>query len=61
VLRDIIADGQNHHEKLGLERISCASQLTIHDLAGRSPDPANDNTDLRSSKANQASSTPDIS
>ena len=59
--REIRGDGGNHHEKLGLERISCASQLTIPDTAGRSPDPANNNTNLRSSKPNQASRTPDFS
>jgi hypothetical protein len=61
-------DGGNHHEKLGLTRISCASQYTIPDTAatspdtaGTSPDPADNNTDMRSSKPNQASRTPDFS
>ena len=56
--REIRGDGGNHHEKLGLERISCASQLTIPDTAGTSPDPAGNNTDTRSSKPNPASSRP---
>ena len=54
-------DGGNHHEKLGLTRISCASQLTIADMAGTSPDLSGKNTDTRSSKPNQASRTPDFS
>jgi len=54
-------DGGNHHEKLGLKRISCASQLTIPDTAGTTPNPAGKNTDTRSSKPNQASRTPDFS
>jgi len=59
--REIRGDGGNHHEKLGLQRILCASQLTIPDTAGTSPDPAGNNTDTRSSKPNQASRTPDFS
>jgi hypothetical protein len=54
-------DGGNHHEELELERISCASELTIPDTAGTTPDPAGKNTDTRSSKPNQASRTPDFS
>src|SRR5882757_3476445 len=54
-------DGGNHHEKLELKRIPCASQLTIPDTAGTTPDPAVKNTDTRSSKPNQASRTPDFS
>jgi len=59
--REIRGDGGNHHEKLGLKRISCASQFTIPDTAGTSPDPAGNNTNTRSSKPNQASRTPDFS
>jgi len=59
--REIRGDGGNHHEKLGLKRISCASRLTIPDTAGTSTDPAGNNTDTRSSKPNQASHTPDFS
>jgi len=54
-------DEGNHHEKLGLERISCASQFIIPDTAGTTPDPAGKNTDTRSSKPNQASRTLDFS
>jgi len=54
-------DGGNHHEKLGLVRISCGSQFTIPDTAGTTPDPGGKNTDTRSSKANEASGTTDIS
>jgi len=59
--REIRGDGGNHHEKLGLKRISCASQLTIPDTADTSPDPARYNTDTRSSEPNQASHTRDFS
>jgi len=54
-------DGGNHLEKLGLERISCASQFTIPNMAGASHVPEYNNTDTRSSQPNQASSTPDFS
>jgi len=54
-------DGGNHPEKLGLKRISCASQLSIPDKAGTTPDPGGKNTDTRSSKPNQTSRTPDFS
>jgi len=59
--RVIRGDGGNHYEKLGLKRISCASQFTIPDRAGTSPDPAGNHTDTRCSKPNQASRTPDFS
>jgi hypothetical protein len=51
----------NHHEKLGLKRISCARQLTIPYAAGKSPDRACNYTDTRSSQPNQASRTWDFS
>jgi len=59
--REMRGCGGNHHEKLGLERISCASRFTIPDTAGRSPDPASNHTDMMSSQPNQASRTPDFS
>jgi len=59
--REIRGDGGNQYAKLGLERISCASQLTILDTAGMIPDPAGIITDTGSSKPNQASLTPDFS
>jgi len=42
--KEIWGDGGKHHEKLGLRRISCASQLTIPDTASMRPDPAPTNT-----------------
>jgi len=51
----------NHHEKLGLMRISCAGQFTIPHTACASFDPVCNNTDTRSSQPNQASHTPDYS
>jgi len=51
-------DGGNHHEKLGLKRISGASKFTIRDTAGMSPNRACIITDRRSSKPKQASNTP---
>jgi hypothetical protein len=59
--REIRGDGGNDHDKLGLKRISCASQLTIRDAARPSVDPPRNKTDTRSSKPNQASPTPDFS
>jgi len=59
--REMRGDGGNHHEKLGLKRISCASQFTIPDTAGTSPDPACNYTETRSSQPNQASWIPDFS
>jgi hypothetical protein len=32
----------NHYEKLGLKRILCASQVTVPDMVGKTPDPACD-------------------
>jgi len=51
----------NHHEKLGPKIISCASQFTIPDTAGMSPDPECNYTDTRSSQPNPASHTPGYS
>jgi len=56
--RIIRGDGGKHHENLGLKRISCASQFTISDPAGTSPDPAGDITDMRSSKPKRACHIP---
>jgi len=53
--------GGNHHEQLGLRRISCVSQLTIPNMAGTSPHPACNYTETRFSQPNQASRTPDFS
>jgi hypothetical protein len=54
-------DGGNHHEKLGLKKISCASQFTIPDTAGTTPDLACNYTNTRSSQPNQANYTRDFS
>jgi len=54
-------DGGNHYEKLGRKRILCASQFTITDRAGMSPDPACNNPDMMFSQPNQASHIPDRS
>jgi len=54
-------DGGNHFEKLGLKRISCASQFAIPDTPGMSPDPACNYTYTRCSQPNLASRDPDIS
>ena len=59
--REMRGYGGNHHKKLELKKISCASQLTISDTAGTSPNPVCNYTDTRSSKPNQASRTPDFS
>ena len=59
--REMRGYGGNHHEKLGLKRIQCASQLTIPDTAGKSPDPACDYTDTMLLQPNQASRTRDFS
>jgi hypothetical protein len=53
--------GGNHDEKLGLPKIPCASQFTIPNTAGTSPDPAFNYNDTRSSQPNQASRTTDHS
>jgi len=58
--RAMSGDEGYHHEILGLKRILCASQFTIPDKAGTSPDPAGNNTDTRSSKPNQVSCSPDL-
>jgi hypothetical protein len=60
-LGDGRGDGTNHHEKLGLRRVSCASEFTIPDTAGTSPNPVCNNTDPRACFPNHASRTPDFS
>jgi len=59
--REMTGDGGNHHEKLELKRISCASHFTIADAAGISPDQARNISNMRSSLPNQPSCTPDFS
>jgi len=58
--REMRGDGGNHHEKLGIKRISCASQFTIPDPAGTRPDLARTITDTWSSEPNEASCTPHV-
>jgi hypothetical protein len=59
--KEITGDGGNHHEKLGVKRISGASQLTMPDMAGTSPDLPGNYTNTKFSKPNQACCTPDFS
>jgi len=54
-------NGENHHEKLGLQRILCTSQLTITNTAGTSPNLACSNTYTGSSQPNRATYTPAFS
>jgi len=51
----------NRNGELGLKRISCVSQLTIPDMAGRSSNPAGMYTDTRASELTQASRTAEFS
>jgi len=48
------------HEKLGLKRIAYASQFTFPDKVGMCPDVRCINTDMMSSRPNQASYTPNF-
>jgi len=57
---ELRGDGGNHHEKQGLNRISCASQCTIPNSTGTTPDLVHNNTDTMSCIPNQASRTPDF-
>jgi hypothetical protein len=54
-------DGANHDEKLGLQRNWWASQFTIPDTAGTSPNLAGNNADMMSSNLNEACHSPDFS
>ena len=59
--REIRGNVGNHHGKQGLDRMSCASRLTIANTADTSPDLAGNNTQTRSCKPNQVSRTRDFS
>jgi hypothetical protein len=59
--RESKGDGGTYDEKLGLEKISCANQLTIPVKAGTSPEPAGNSTDAGISKPNLASRPADFS
>jgi hypothetical protein len=50
--REMSGYGRNHHEKLGLKRISCASQFAIPNMAGTSSDLLCSYADTRSSQPN---------
>ena len=54
-------DGGNHYAKLGLQGISCRSQLTISDSTGTSLNPPGNYPNSRSSKPSQSIHTPDFS
>jgi len=47
--REMRGDWGNHHEKLGLERISCGSQFNIPITAGTRSDLVCNNTDKSAS------------
>ena len=51
----------NHHEIQGLQRMLGGIQFSIPDGAGMRPDPVGKNPDMRCSKSNEASRTPDFS
>ena len=59
-VRELRADEGNHYEKLGLKRISCASQFAIPNTAHMRHTPACNYTDTWSSQPNQSSRVPDI-
>jgi len=58
--REMGRDGTNHHEQLGLQRISCVSQFTIPVMAHMSPDPACNQSNTWSFQPNQVCHTPDF-
>jgi len=58
--REMRGDEGNNHDKLGHQRISCASECTIVDTAVMSPNLMPNDTDTSPSKPNQASRTPDV-
>jgi len=59
--REMRGEGTNHHEKLGLKKISRASQFPIPNMAGTYSNPLCIHTDPGSSQPNQASCIPDLS
>jgi len=59
--REMRADGGNHREKQGLQRILYASQFSFPNTTGRSTNRACNNIDSRSAKPNKVSRTPYIS
>jgi len=59
--REMRGDRANHHDNLGLKRISCVSQSTMPDMADISSDMAGKYPDIRSSQPNQAYHSPGFS
>jgi len=59
--REMRGDWINHQEKLGHKGMLGATQYTVPDTAGASPNPACKYTDTRSSQTNQANHTPGFS
>jgi len=57
--REIRGNRENHHEKLQHKIISCAGQYTIPNMTGTSSNPAGNYTNMRTSKSNRESHTPD--
>jgi hypothetical protein len=58
--RELRGNGENHHEKLGLQKILCVSELTIPEEVGISSDPPGNIIGARSSQPNQASRSSDF-
>jgi len=59
--KEIGWDGANHQETLGLKRLSCESEFTLPDTAGKSTNPACNDSNMRCSLPDPASRTPDVS
>ena len=59
-MRGMRVEGGNHYDKLGLERILCACQFTIANMAGTTSNPVGQHTNTLYSKPNQISHTPDV-
>jgi len=60
-MREMAGPGENQGEKLGLKRISCASQLTIPETSGTSPYVVYNQPDTRCPEPNQETRILDIS
>jgi len=59
--REMSGDEGNYNEKVGLQRVSCASQFPIINTAGTIPDLVGNNNHMTPSNPNRVSHTPDIS
>jgi len=51
-MREIRGHGGNHRGKLGIQRTSSASKLSIPDMAGTRPEPACNYTNVSRSPSN---------